>query len=327
MDHDLVTRAQAGDHDAFSALAAGSIARLYRTAKLVLRDDEQARDATQEALVRAWLDIRALRDPRRFDAWLYQILDPWVPRGVRSYPPPPKRRDPRRRHQLAGRRRRRPSSRRPRTGRQRVPSPDRRPAGRPGHPSLPRSPRAEAADILGIPAGTYKSRLHRATAAFRAAIEADDRVIADIRGVPGMTRVDDLDLALTAYLNGEARPPSCPTNSSARPSPSRQSDRHGCACMRGSQRSARVRPGRSCREDRRSPSPSSCSPCSWHCWPWASAQVRHGPHSGWTWRRIPWHRRRSLRRRLRPRRPSHPPHLWEKLTGSRSFRVRSPIGS
>ena len=34
---------------------------------------------------------------------------------------------------------------------------------------------AEGAEALGIPTGTYKSRLSRATGALRAAIEADER--------------------------------------------------------------------------------------------------------------------------------------------------------
>jgi RNA polymerase sigma-70 factor (ECF subfamily) len=31
-------------------------------------------DAVQNALVRAWRDLPALRDPDRFDAWLYRLL-------------------------------------------------------------------------------------------------------------------------------------------------------------------------------------------------------------------------------------------------------------
>jgi DNA-directed RNA polymerase specialized sigma24 family protein len=51
MPRDLVERAMAGDHDAFSELARASIGRLYATARLILRDDGRAEDATQEALV------------------------------------------------------------------------------------------------------------------------------------------------------------------------------------------------------------------------------------------------------------------------------------
>jgi RNA polymerase sigma-70 factor (ECF subfamily) len=36
-------------------------------------------------------------------------------------------------------------------------------------------PDGEAAEVLDIPIGTFKSRLNRATQALRAAIEADDR--------------------------------------------------------------------------------------------------------------------------------------------------------
>ena len=34
----------------------------------------------------------------------------------------------------------------------------------------------ETADVLGVPLGTVQSRLYRATAAMRAALEADDRL-------------------------------------------------------------------------------------------------------------------------------------------------------
>jgi DNA-directed RNA polymerase specialized sigma24 family protein len=39
-------------------------------------------------------------------------------------------------------------------------------------------PDAEAASVLEIAVGTFKSRLYRATAAMRAAVDADDRVAA-----------------------------------------------------------------------------------------------------------------------------------------------------
>ena len=62
-----------GDHDAFAALVDRSIDRLDMAARLVLRDRELARDAVQDALIRAWRDLPGLRDPARFDAWLHRL--------------------------------------------------------------------------------------------------------------------------------------------------------------------------------------------------------------------------------------------------------------
>jgi len=69
----LIERAQRGDHDAFANLVDPAIARLDAAARLILRDRELARDAVQEALIRAWRDVRGLRDLERFDAWLYRL--------------------------------------------------------------------------------------------------------------------------------------------------------------------------------------------------------------------------------------------------------------
>src|SRR3954467_15581505 len=74
MDRDLVERARKGDHDAFSALAHAAISRLDGAAWLILRDTEQAKDAVQNTLIRAWRDLPTLRDPDKFDAWLHRLL-------------------------------------------------------------------------------------------------------------------------------------------------------------------------------------------------------------------------------------------------------------
>ena len=74
MQRDLVERARRGDHDAFAELAGAAISRLDSAAWLILRDPEQAADAVQNALVRAWRDLPTLRDPDRFDAWLHRLL-------------------------------------------------------------------------------------------------------------------------------------------------------------------------------------------------------------------------------------------------------------
>ena len=68
-----VERARRGDHDAFAELIRGSVTRLDGAARLILRDPELARDAVQEALIRAWRDLPGLRDPDRFDAWLHRL--------------------------------------------------------------------------------------------------------------------------------------------------------------------------------------------------------------------------------------------------------------
>jgi RNA polymerase sigma-70 factor (ECF subfamily) len=70
----LVERASKGDRDAFAVLARAAAAQLDAAARLILRDRELARDAVQEALIRAWRDLPGLRDPQRFDAWLHRLI-------------------------------------------------------------------------------------------------------------------------------------------------------------------------------------------------------------------------------------------------------------
>ena len=70
----LVERARGGDHDAFTTLLDVRLARLDAAARLILRDPELARDAVQEALIRAWRDLPGLRDPDRFDAWVHRLI-------------------------------------------------------------------------------------------------------------------------------------------------------------------------------------------------------------------------------------------------------------
>jgi RNA polymerase sigma-70 factor (sigma-E family) len=72
MQHELVERARSGDHEAFAQLAKASFPRLYRTAYLILRESESAKDAVQDALMQAWRHVRAIRDPGSWDAWLHR---------------------------------------------------------------------------------------------------------------------------------------------------------------------------------------------------------------------------------------------------------------
>jgi RNA polymerase sigma-70 factor (ECF subfamily) len=74
LSSELVERAQSGDREAFDALATGVYDRLYAVAYRMLRDSQGAEDAVQEALIKAWRDLRSLRERDRFDAWLHRLL-------------------------------------------------------------------------------------------------------------------------------------------------------------------------------------------------------------------------------------------------------------
>ena len=174
MERDLVIRAQHGDVDAFSTLTAPRTARLYAAARLILRDDDGAADAVQDTLLEAWRNLRALREPDRFDGWLHRVL-------VRSCYRAAKR--DRARQVLEVRADLGPTT---------TPDSQRELALRDqlehGFRHLTAEQRtvlvlrhyvgltlAETADVLDVPLGTVQSRLNRATQAMRAALDADDR--------------------------------------------------------------------------------------------------------------------------------------------------------
>ena len=173
MGRELVERAMAADHDAFAELTRQLAGRLFGVARLILRDSALAEDATQEALVAAWRNIRHLRDPARFEAWIHRLV-------VNAC------------YQEARRQRRRVELE---SMAVMAPAPSRDPAG--DHATrdlLERGFRdldiefrtalvlhhylgysfAEMATLLGIPAGTAKSRVHRATKAVRLALDTGE---------------------------------------------------------------------------------------------------------------------------------------------------------
>jgi RNA polymerase sigma factor (sigma-70 family) len=170
---DLVVQAQAGDSDAFTALGAIHVDRMYAVASLILRDHDRSEDAVQEALVRAWRDLGRLRDPSRVAAWLRTLLIHACYDEARRV---------RRRSDLhlipmieiAAADHQRPTADRDELER--------------GFRRLSVEHRtaivlryfadlslAELADTMGIPLGTAKSRLHHAERALRAVLEADAR--------------------------------------------------------------------------------------------------------------------------------------------------------
>jgi RNA polymerase sigma-70 factor (ECF subfamily) len=181
MHTELVLRARDGDHDAFTELALAAFDRLFRTARLILRDGDRAADAVQEALLAAWIHIRAVRDPDRFDAWLQRLVVHACYREARRT----KRRAIIEVH----------------VGAPDAPALDDGPGRTVMRDQLERGFRrltteqravlvvrhflglsdSEAAVVLDIAVGTYKSRLHRATVALRAAVEADERTPAVVQ--------------------------------------------------------------------------------------------------------------------------------------------------
>jgi RNA polymerase sigma factor (sigma-70 family) len=175
VQRDLVERARTGDHDAFAELAGAAISRLDSAAWLILRDPEQAADAVQNALVRAWRDLPTLRDPDRFDAWLHRLLVRCCIDEVRRL----------RRHRVDVELT--PVVAAPIAGHESAIA-DRDQLER-GFLRLEPEMRAvivlhhyldlsmpDVAATLGIPVGTAKSRLHRALGLMRAALDADARV-------------------------------------------------------------------------------------------------------------------------------------------------------
>lgn len=57
---------------------------MYRLSFAILGSEADARDAAQEALVGVWRQLRHLREPERFDAWLQRIVVNAARQAMRS---------------------------------------------------------------------------------------------------------------------------------------------------------------------------------------------------------------------------------------------------
>lgn len=73
-DAAIVERVRGGDRDAFALLVRRYQGRAYRLALRVLRDEEQARDAVQEALLKAYRSLGAFEGRSGFYTWLYRLV-------------------------------------------------------------------------------------------------------------------------------------------------------------------------------------------------------------------------------------------------------------
>jgi RNA polymerase sigma-70 factor (ECF subfamily) len=173
MDGDLVEQAQHGDREAFAVLARSRGDRLYAIAQRILRDVHRAEDAVQQTLVIAWRELPRLRDPDRFDAWIHRLLVRACYADLRAT--------------ASWNATIRLLDADPAEADASISIADRDELER-GFRRLPPEQRAilvlrhyiglepvEIADMLGIPVGTARSRLHYAHRAMRAALEADAR--------------------------------------------------------------------------------------------------------------------------------------------------------
>lgn len=72
-DAHLVTRASAGQVDAFEELVRRHRDRVHRVALRLLDDEREAEDAAQDAFVQAWRSLGSFRGDSAFTTWLYRI--------------------------------------------------------------------------------------------------------------------------------------------------------------------------------------------------------------------------------------------------------------
>lgn len=72
-DHDLVEAVRRGDGAAFDALVRRHEARVHRLAWRILGDQEDALDAAQETFVKAWRAIAGFQGGAKFSTWLTRI--------------------------------------------------------------------------------------------------------------------------------------------------------------------------------------------------------------------------------------------------------------
>jgi len=73
-DAAIVERVRDGDRDAFALLVRRYQGRAYRLALRVLRDEEQARDAVQEALLKAYRSLGSFEGRSAFYTWFYRLV-------------------------------------------------------------------------------------------------------------------------------------------------------------------------------------------------------------------------------------------------------------
>ena len=172
----LISRARAGEAAAWEALVHKYQGRVFRLAYLMLADPDEAQDVTQDAFIRAYQHLNHFDDQRPLQPWLLRIASNLARNRRRSIS----------RYWFALQRLTRPDPEIQRTTEGAA-------LNREGFEALWQAVRrlseldqrviylryflelseAETAAALDMPAGTVKSRLHRALARLRTIIERD----------------------------------------------------------------------------------------------------------------------------------------------------------
>ncbi len=73
-DTELAHRAAGGDQTAFEAIMRRHNQLLFRTARSILKSDEETEDALQEAYLHAWRALDSFRADARLSTWLVRIV-------------------------------------------------------------------------------------------------------------------------------------------------------------------------------------------------------------------------------------------------------------
>jgi RNA polymerase sigma factor (sigma-70 family) len=72
-DHQLVIDALRGDPDAFATLVERYDRAVYHLAYRTMRDEEEAKDVTQEAFFKAYRSLKTFKPGAKFSTWIFAI--------------------------------------------------------------------------------------------------------------------------------------------------------------------------------------------------------------------------------------------------------------
>ena len=73
-DADLVASAMAGHHAAFALIMRRYNRLMFRSARSILKNDDDTQDAVQEAYLRAWRGLASFRADAKLSTWLIRIV-------------------------------------------------------------------------------------------------------------------------------------------------------------------------------------------------------------------------------------------------------------